>query len=99
MKRSEMVYLMSQMIRLYRMDDVGDMEAADRLLKVMEQEGILPPLRTVSHTDDIWDSAICAEMDGMEVKVAMWDQEESVSKAKKKSPAKRSRSGIKKANH
>lgn len=97
MKRSEMVYLMSQMIRLYRMDDVGDTEAADRLLKVMEMEGMLPPLRTVSHTDDIWDSAICAEMDGMEVKVAMWESE-TVSKAKK-TPAKRSRSGIKRANH
>jgi hypothetical protein len=40
MKRSEIQLLVANMIRLYRLDNVEDMQAADRLLQVLEQEGM-----------------------------------------------------------
>jgi hypothetical protein len=43
MKKSEMQSLVANMLRLYRFDNVNDMEAANRLLLVLEQEGMLPP--------------------------------------------------------
>jgi hypothetical protein len=35
--------LIANMLRLYRFDNIEDIEAADRLLQVLEQEGMLPP--------------------------------------------------------
>ena len=35
--------LVANMLQLYRFDNVNDMEAANRLLLVLEQEGMLPP--------------------------------------------------------
>jgi hypothetical protein len=43
MKKSEMQSLVANMLRLYRFDNVNDTEAANRLLLVLEQEGMLPP--------------------------------------------------------
>jgi hypothetical protein len=43
MKKSEMQSLVANMLQLYRFDNVNDMEAANRLLLVLEQEGMLPP--------------------------------------------------------
>ena len=52
MKRSKMQSLVANMIRLYRLDNVEDMEAADRLLQVLEQEGMLPPHTNLKDCDD-----------------------------------------------
>jgi hypothetical protein len=43
MKKSEMQSLVANMLQLYRFDNVNDMEAANRLLLALEQEGMLPP--------------------------------------------------------
>jgi hypothetical protein len=58
MKRSEMVGLISKLIRLYRFDNVNDDEAADRLLKVIQEEGMLPPftyLKNLGTLDTAWE--------------------------------------------
>jgi hypothetical protein len=52
MKRSEIQLLVANMIRLYRLDNVEDMQAADRLLQVLEQEGMMPPHTNLKDCDD-----------------------------------------------
>jgi hypothetical protein len=70
---------------------------AKYIMEEIEEAGMLPPLRPVHPMDGCWDRAICAEMDGMDVKVALWEREVEGKPAKKKGSAKTSRSGIKKA--
>jgi len=72
MKRSEMVNAIWR-----RLAPLGiGSETCEEVLSIIEKEGMLPPLRSVTHKDNIWDEAICAEMDGMEVTVALWENEE-----------------------
>jgi hypothetical protein len=74
-------------------------DQVDVMLSVFEDLGMLPPLRPAHPMDSCWDRAICAEMDGMDVKVALWEREvEEKKPAKKKGSAKTSRSGLKRAN-
>jgi hypothetical protein len=49
---------------------------ADTLMGAIEKAGMLPPLRLCTYMDDFWDETICAEMDGMSVKVAVWEKED-----------------------
>lgn len=72
MKRSEMVNAIWR-----RLAPLGiGSETCEEVLSIIEKEGMLPPLRTVTHTDNFWDKSVCAEMDGMDIKVSSWEKEE-----------------------
>lgn len=72
MKRSDMVDLIWR-----RLAPLGiGSETCEEVLAIVEEAGMLPPLRSATHNDNrLWDETICAEMDGMNVKVALWDKE------------------------
>lgn len=72
MKRSEMVNAIWR-----RLAPLGiGSETCEEVLSIIEKEGMLPPLRTVTHMDNFWDKSVCAEMDGMDIKVSSWEKEE-----------------------
>lgn len=72
MKRSEMINAIWR-----RLAPLGiGSETCEEVLAIVEKEGMLPPLRSCTHLDTFWDKAICAEMDGMEIRVSSWDKEE-----------------------
>ena len=80
MKRSVAIQHIINVLRLtgnHFCDDERDKVDADRILTRLENIGMLPPLRTHTYTDEFWDRAICEEMDGMDVKTATWDSEDS----------------------
>lgn len=92
MKRSDMIKkIISLQESFYHTTDDRFAILAKYIMEEIEEAGMLPPLRPVSPVDDYFDRAICAEMDGMGVKVAMWESEVEVKSAKKKP-----RSGTKK---
>lgn len=71
MKRSDMVDLIWR-----RLAPLGiGSETCEEVLAIVEEAGMLPPLRSATVKDDFWDRSMCAEMDGMNVKVALWDKE------------------------
>jgi hypothetical protein len=73
MKRSEMVNAIWR-----RLAPLGiGSETCEEVLSIIEKEGMLPPLRSVTYEDSFWDEAICAEMDGMDIRVSSWDKEET----------------------
>lgn len=87
MKKSEMVSMIKRILQeselaawtslnqLSFVDSLVERDA-DRIMQAIEKAGMLPPLRSVTYKDDFWDKAICAEMDGTEIKVATWETEE-----------------------
>jgi hypothetical protein len=76
MKRSEVVDLIWK-----RLAPLGiGSETCEEVLSIVENAGMLPPLRMAAYTDDFWDKTVCAEMDGMDIKVALWEKEESQEK-------------------
>lgn len=80
MKRNDMVDLIWR-----RLAPLGiGSETCEEVLSIVEEAGMLPPLRSATHKDKFWDETICAEMDGMNVKVALWDKEEKMQKQKRK---------------
>ena len=52
-------------------------ETCEEVLSIVEELGMLPPLRSANYRDDFWDKSICAEMDGIEIKVAQWEKEDT----------------------
>ncbi len=73
MKRNDMVDLIWR-----RLAPLGiGSETCEEVLSIIEEAGMLPPLRSATYRDKFWNETICAEMDGMDVKVALWDREES----------------------
>jgi len=75
MKRSEMQSLIANMLRLYRFDNVEDVKAADRLLLVLEQEGMLPP-ETKATPEDFKHIDFTQEfLDDHDFTVRRWDEE------------------------
>lgn len=76
MKRSEMQLLVANMLRLYRFDNVEDMEAADRLLLVLEQEGMLPP-ETKATPSDFSNTGFTQEfLDEHNFTISKWESED-----------------------
>lgn len=87
MKKSEMVSMLKEVLQESELAAWASCEGAslldslinrdaDRIMQVIEKAGMLPPLRSVTHRDDFWDKAVCAEMDGMQIKMAVWEEEE-----------------------
>lgn len=80
MKRNDMVDLIWR-----RLAPLGiGSETCEEILSIVESAGMLPPLRSVTVKDDFWDRSVCAEMDGMNVKVALWENEETERKTRRK---------------
>jgi hypothetical protein len=87
MKRSEMVKLITDKLFYGKLAEKARLTGvmitdlaekdAEEVLKELEKLGMLPPLRSATYRDKFWNETICAEMDGMDVKVALWDREES----------------------
>jgi hypothetical protein len=86
MKKSEMVSILKGILQDTELAAWASCEAAsfldslvsrdaDKIMQAIDKSGMLPPLRSVTIKDDFWDKAICAEMDGMEIKVSQWDKE------------------------
>ena len=72
MKRSDMVNAIWR-----RLAPLGiGSETCEEVLSIIEKEGMLPPLRAATYTDNFWDESVCAEMDGMNIKVSLWEKEE-----------------------
>lgn len=87
MKKSEMVSMLKEVLQESELAAWASCEGssfldslinrdADKIMQAIEKAGMLPPLRSVTHKDDFWDKAICAEMDGMAVKMAVWEEED-----------------------
>lgn len=72
MKRSEMVDTIWR-----RLAPLGiGSETCEEVLTIVEKAGMLPPLRKCTHDDNFWDKSMCAEMDGMDIRVSSWEKEE-----------------------
>ena len=76
MKRSEMQSLIANMLRLYRFDNVEDMEASDRLLLVLEQAGMLPPETDAVEADFFTQGLSMEFLKNHDFKVNRWEPED-----------------------
>lgn len=87
MKKSEMVGVIKKVLQESELSTWGNFgkssfvdvlinKDANRIMEEIEKAGMLPPLRLYTHKEDFWNKAVCAEMDGIEIKVSMWENEE-----------------------
>lgn len=83
MKRSDMIKLITE-IKLDSSTSFSlNKKEATIILNKLESAGMLPPLRSANYKDEFWDKAICAEMDGVDIKVATWEMEDVKQKRKR----------------
>lgn len=86
MKRSEMVGILKKVLQNGDLATVANRQYAslldclinsdvNKIMEEIEKAGMLPPLRLYTYKESFWDRAVCAEMDGDEIKVAMWEEE------------------------
>lgn len=83
MKRSDMIKLITEITLDSSTSFSLNKKEATIILNKLENAGMLPPLRSANYKDDFWDKAICAEMDGLDIKVATWETEDVKQKRKR----------------